>query len=152
MSCRSEDGVGSAEIAIFRCKFSELKCEATANSVTGPVCVNSNIIGVLTNHRNSGIWSLLVLYWNKGCRRDRWVPAAVFGVHDKTETVRRVDFPVPVKIRNWYGGAIKGIDLIYEEKPEKDTDFTNLICAGSSRLFYLVLDAAAGGWGSLYLD
>ena len=63
------------------------------------------------------------------------VPAAVFGVHDKTETVRRVDFPVPVKIRNWYGGEIKGIDLIYEEKPEKDTDFTDLICAGSSRLF-----------------
>ena len=80
------------------------------------------------------------------------MPAAVFGVHDKTETVRRVDFPVPVKIRNCYGGAIKGIDLIYEEKPEKDTDFTDLICAGSSRLFYLVLDAAAGGWGRLYLD
>ena len=80
------------------------------------------------------------------------MPAAVFGVHDKTKTVRRVDFPVPVKIRNWYGGEIKGIDLIYEEKPEKDTDFTDLICAGSSRLFYLVLDAAAGGWGGLYLD
>jgi len=30
------------------------------------------------------------------------VPAAVFGVHDKTETVRRVDFPVPVKILNSY--------------------------------------------------
>ena len=70
----------------------------------------------------------------------------------KTETVRRVDFPVPVKIRNWYGGEIKGIDLIDEEKPEKDTDFTDLICAGSSRLFYLVLDAVAGGWGGLYFD
>ena len=77
------------------------------------------------------------------------MPAAVFGVHDKTETVRRVDFPVPVKIRTCYGGAIKGIDLIYEEKTEKYTDFTDLICAGRSRLFYLVLDAAAGGWGSL---
>lgn len=60
------------------------------------------------------------------------MPAAVFGVHDKSETVRRVDFPVPVKIRNWYGGAIKGDDLIYEEKPEKDTlILLVLICAGS---------------------
>ncbi len=37
-----------------------------------------------------------------------------------------------------------------KKNPEKDTDFTDLICAGSSRLFYLVPDAAAGGWGSLY--
>ena len=43
-------------------EFAVFKCEATANSVTGHVCVNSNTIGVLTNHRNSGIWSLLVLY------------------------------------------------------------------------------------------
>ena len=39
---------GQQEFAVF-------KCEATANSVTGHVCVNSNTIGVLTNHRNSGL-------------------------------------------------------------------------------------------------